>query len=388
VPEVASPTTSDPPMNEDGQVSIPRRGLLAAGLAAAVAGSLGVFSTVNAAADETPAPPAPAAAEEVRTPPPLLPWGEEPAPLKLGAPGASSATLAATGADAAPASADPTEDDPVVGYGTKGFASGKRMKRTDRTVVPPQPPSVLADPAPPNQGRTVRFHYAGAYQYAESEGSFAGLTIAKPYLHSNDYHTLAEIAVQSRDGDQKVEVGWTIDRSLNGDTDPHLFVYHWVDDEPTCYNGCGFVPWSDPEDPEKPNIKPGDTLPAGKNLRFGIKYWEGAWWLSYDSTYFGYFKDTEWDGRFTKAGLIQWFGEVASKSLAPCSYMGNGWDPKDPKEMEKAARFLNVALVNGPPAVLRPSSSSPDVPAVYNSVLAESAQTVLYGGDSADGCGR
>src|SRR4051812_23446774 len=50
-----SPPTSDPPMNEEGHVSTPRRGLLAAGLAAAVVGSLGVFSTMNAAADETPA---------------------------------------------------------------------------------------------------------------------------------------------------------------------------------------------------------------------------------------------------------------------------------------------------------------------------------------------
>jgi len=247
--------------------------------------------------------------------------------------------------------------------------------------VPPQPPAVLAadPPPPPNQGRTVKFHYAGAYQFAEADGSFAGLTIAKPYLHSNDYHTLAEIAVQSGDGDQKVEIGWTIDRALNGDTDPHLFVYHWVDDEPTCYNGCGFVPWTDPAKPGQPTVKPGDTLPAGKNLRFGIKFWEGAWWFSYDSVYFGYFEAKLWGGGFTEAGLTQWFGEVASKTTAPCSYMGNGYDP----DGEKAARFLNVAFVNGPDVVLKPSASSGEVSPVYSARVTESDKTVMYGGSGA-----
>ena len=41
-------------------MSIPRRGLLAAGLTAAVAASLGVFSTMSAGAEEAPAAPEPA----------------------------------------------------------------------------------------------------------------------------------------------------------------------------------------------------------------------------------------------------------------------------------------------------------------------------------------
>lgn len=50
--------------------------------------------------------------------------------------------------------------------------------------------------------------------------------------------------VQSEDGRHIVEVGWTVDRELNGDAQPHLFVYHWVDGQATCYNGCGFVQYS------------------------------------------------------------------------------------------------------------------------------------------------
>ena len=64
-------------------------------------------------------------------------------------------------------------------------------------------------------------------------------------MATGDFHSLAELAVLSSDGQQIVEVGWTVDRGLNGDDDPHLFVFHWVDGVGTCYNGCGFVPITD-----------------------------------------------------------------------------------------------------------------------------------------------
>src|SRR3954454_15507021 len=97
----ASPATFDPPMNEDGHVLKSRRGLLAAGLAVAVVGALGVASTLNAGAEEVPgadssAAPVAAAAPATSsddsddaatteatdapklTPPALLPWGARP----------------------------------------------------------------------------------------------------------------------------------------------------------------------------------------------------------------------------------------------------------------------------------------------------------------------
>ena len=86
----ASPATSDPPMNEDGHVLKSRRGLLAAGLAVAVVGALGVVSTLNAGAEEVPgdqdASQAPVAAttdateatDDALTPPATLPWGARP----------------------------------------------------------------------------------------------------------------------------------------------------------------------------------------------------------------------------------------------------------------------------------------------------------------------
>ena len=318
-------------MNEDGHVSIPRRGYIAAGLAAAVVGSLGVISTLTAGADEVSAAPAAvAAAPGAPLPPAELPWGEEPEPVKKGAPGATSATLAATGADIAPDDASGSLV-PEAEFSPKGYTSKKRTLRKSRTTVAPQPPlTQLA----PGQENNVKYHYATAYQYVQSEGSYANLVIGKPKLADDDYHTLAEIAVQTADTKQTVEVGWTVDRGVNGDEDPHLFVYHWVDGKETCYNACGFRQYSK-------SVIPGDTLPVGVSKRFGIQYYNGAWWIAYDSEWVGYFEDKLWNVPFTKSGLVQWFGEVASTSSKPCSAMGTGAEASS----TAAGRIGTIALL-------------------------------------------
>src|SRR3954468_13058386 len=71
VPEVASPTPGETTINEDGHVLKSRRGLLAAGLAVAVVGAIGVVSTVNAGADQI-----------------VSPLGASSAPVDADAPGA------------------------------------------------------------------------------------------------------------------------------------------------------------------------------------------------------------------------------------------------------------------------------------------------------------
>jgi hypothetical protein len=53
-------------------------------------------------------------------------------------------------------------------------------------------------------------------QAAETDGFYANLTIAKPKLEKGDYHTLAELSLQSADTTQIVEVGWNVDRAVNG----------------------------------------------------------------------------------------------------------------------------------------------------------------------------
>ncbi|GAA3955818.1 hypothetical protein GCM10022629_81370 [Amorphoplanes auranticolor] len=317
---------------------------------------MGTVWTLNASAEETPeaeapaavvasaaesAPPAggaPAAEETKLEPPKLLPWGTKPQRLKRGKAGASSKAVAAAGADAAPAdtsgSATPTPE-----YAPKGGqgANGKFLKSARTTVVPPTPPTAGTVEAAAAADRVVNFHYAVGAQVGETDGTWASLTIEKPKLVEGDYHTLAELAVRSADSQQTVEVGWTVDRSVNGDDDPHLFVFFWKDGVPQCYNACG---WTQIHK----TIKPGATLPVGTQKRFGIVHDGNAWWIAYNTEYLGYFHDSNWEGRFTRAGLSQWFGEVASPSLTPCTQMGNGKPASD----GDAARIGSINMTKGP----------------------------------------
>lgn len=319
-----------------------RRGLLAAGLAAAVVGSMGVVWTLNADAAETPeveapvavvAPVADADAEPLLTPPSLLPWGSKPAPLTRAKAGAGSEAIAAAGADAAPADASGSLV-PEPEFAPKG--------QMVEDIAPPAPPRVaeagVLKAAAADDGKPA-YNYAGALQKGETDGSWANLTIEKPKLVGGDYHSLAEIAVQTEFGEQAVEVGWTVDPGVNNkDVNPHLFVFYWKDHVAQCYNACGWVQYDK-------LVKPGATLPYPAQKRFGIQHSGGAWWIAYDSAWIGAFPDTNWEGRFTKGQRVQWFGEIASPpGTKPCSPMGSGLAATD----DNAARIGSITMTNGP----------------------------------------
>jgi hypothetical protein len=173
-------------------------------------------------------------------------------------------------------------------------------------------------------------------------GAQANLTVHRPTLAPNDAHTLAEIAVSSADHRQIAEVGWTVDRLVNGDADVHLFVYYWVNAEPTCYNSCGFV-----VDPAAA-YRPGDRLPVSDTpQKFAIVHRSApsaGWWVMAMGAWIGHFPDTLWSKAgvsYTEAGLVQWFGEVnTSDPDGPCSDMGNGL----PGSAPGAAAFTDIGL--------------------------------------------
>jgi hypothetical protein len=204
-------------------------------------------------------------------------------------------------------------------------------------------------------------------QQAEADGASASITIGKPKLGRADYHTLAELAVQSADGQQIVEIGWNVDRVVNGDDDPHLFVFHWVNRKPACYNGCGFVPYSK-------TVTAGATLTYDVTKKFGIQYFNGAWWVAYDSEWIGYYPEQLWNDqgiKFNRSGLVQIFGEVAAASESPCTEMGNGQTP----EKDTAARVGSVSYYDGPPAAMTIRTTTN----VY-AVNALSGRTFRFGG--------
>ncbi|HEX9999644.1 MAG TPA: neprosin family prolyl endopeptidase [Actinoplanes sp.] len=393
-----------------------RRGLLAAGLAVAVVGALGAASTLSAGAEQIPGAPdtsaavaaapdssavaaapdstaaapdssADAAAQESSTagqlaPPPVLPWGAQPSKIRNGKPGASSSALRAAGLAAALPDANGSTT-PQPKYGPKGRTSRTTFLKNERTnIAPPVPAPASSTTASSTTASSttassttlaaseVTYLYNVGSQAAATDGVYANMTISKPDLSTSDYHTLGELALQSADGRQIVEVGWNVDRVVNGDDDPHLFVYHWVNRTSSCYNSCGFVPYS-------LNVTAGSTLSYDVTKKFGIQYFQGAWWIAFDSEWIGFFPEALWNlsgVTFNRSGLVQVFGEVAATSSSPCTEMGNGETPDN----ESAARMASVTYLNGPTVSLNIRTTT----SVY-SVNALSGRTFRYGGPGA-----
>lgn len=197
--------------------------------------------------------------------------------------------------------------------------------------------AATGDPVPP-----TRFLYADANQLAAADGTFADVRVEQPVVGPQDFHSNAEVAAESADGRQVVEIGWIVDHDLNGDGQPHLFVFHWVNGVGACYNGCGWVPLA------RAPFVAGQALPVGATMRFEIQHVTGdtpGWQLGLDAIPIGEFPDSLWNDTYTRLGLAQWFGEVAaSASQPPCTAMGDGELASSPT----SAQFSGIGFVNGP----------------------------------------
>jgi hypothetical protein len=207
-----------------------------------------------------------------------------------------------------------------------GRASAEDARPVGRYAPKGRPPegmpawmaAAAAAPAGPLATDT-KYLYATTRTLTGAYTAGAGATILQgdPALGVGDAHSLAEIWVASEDRMQIVELGWTVDPLVNGDIQPRLFVFHWIDGNQTCYNGCGFRQVAATK-------RPGMRVIAGEAHRYEIKLVYFDWWVFYDGEAIGYFPHTEWGGRFLKAAQVLWYGEVAAATTTPCTQMGNG----------------------------------------------------------------
>ena len=301
--------------------------------------------------------------------------------------GSTSAELAASGASAA---RDDNDAQPTPEFGPKGLTSRNgaivEQETNAQPPVPPVPPGLAAEPVPGTNDDNVYFSYAVGRQNAVTTGVGASLVIGKPLVAREDWHSLAEIALQSADGLQTVEVGWTVDRSVNGDDQSHLFVFNWVDGAPRCYNACDFVP------AKGASITPGAVLPKGALKNFGIQHIGDGWWIGYESEWIGMFPDARWNVDFKQSGLVQFFGEVAASPPVPASTTDNPTTPKGCTQMgtgakpdtSAATRFSTIVYVDGPPISLTVKNIGKNVVDYATNKL--TSQTFRFGGPGPDPC--
>jgi hypothetical protein len=234
------------------------------------------------------------------------------------------------------------------------------------------------------------FCHAGAYQYPtdttgtpDADGAYMSTLVQSPWVNTSgthpDQHSLAELAVEAKGANGTmniIEIGWRVDPSdptFAGDQTPRLFVFHWIDGVPQCYDnengGCGFTPYG------SSGITPGMALASGTTQQFEIDYSGGDWWYGLNGTWFGYLRGTLWNNTFTKAELVQMFGEVASTKSIPCSNMGNGYLGSSPGSVA----VTNVGFFNSTDTVnLAPYN--PDDPTLYDSQVTTSYNSFRYGG--------
>jgi hypothetical protein len=208
---------------------------------------------------------------------------------------------------------------------------------------PSASPTPHVSPSHNRLGFTNTFVYAGALQQTPSEGASVKITQAQPEISPQDYHTLMEMAVMSADEKQVVEVGWRVDPTDSGDDKPHLFTFHWVDNQPTCYNSCDFVQVSN-------EVQPGMEVEPGIVGTYGIKHAVNQWQVWYNGEEVGYYPDNLWGDRYKIAGEVEVFGEIAEDGLTAeptCTDMGNGR-----LDGEDGATFTDFTLHN---AVSKPA---------------------------------
>lgn len=291
---------------------------------------------------------------------------------------AAAATLAPAAASATPAWSNPSHSDgqsvPHPSGQLVGLAGGTSTSGQHRARKAPPPAATLAAAA--GTGCTYRttsqyFCHAGVYQYVTADGAYMSTPVQSPVVAAADYHSLAELAVESSDGQQIIEIGWRVYRPQ--DQTPRLFIYHWVNGQGTCYNsGCGFVPSG------STTISPGMALtPSGTPVQFAIEYSSGNWWYGYNGSWFGYLPGSLWSGTYTKSGLVQVFGEVSTTTTRPCSDMGNG----NLGTSASAAAVTGIGYFNATTAV-SVARSTVDDPTLYDAQVS-SANSFRYGGPGA-----
>jgi hypothetical protein len=141
-----------------------------------------------------------------------------------------------------------------------------------------------------------------------------------------------------------VEFGW-INSAYFGSSEPTLFVYHFDDSEPTCYDGCGFVQISNTLGyvAGYPILGAATLFSLGSAHDYQI-YEDGTsgnWYLAIDGEVVGYFPASAWaQDDPTLLTLEEAGGEVASETTDPTAQttMGDG----NPGSSEQGAEWTGI----------------------------------------------
>lgn len=265
------------------------------------------------------------------------------------------------------------------------------------SIKPPPKPSALDKPAvaPPGQGLkgspsvtngvhtdtlgATNYTYAGATQTPATAptGVTALMKVDNPWLSvSYEYHTLAEEAITSVNGQQAAEIGWTRDPTTFGDDHVRLFAYSWKNGVPLGYN-TGFVNYASRVNTVGDDISSFvDTAPQ-IGWQFDVN---DNLWASFNNNFLGYYPASTWSGvtpAFTTASQVKFYGEIVGRA-SPCTDMGSNPAVLATSTSTGAAKFSSITYDNTATVSMTPFATNS---AWYSAVLMTgTVRSFYYGG--------
>jgi hypothetical protein len=219
------------------------------------------------------------------------------------------------------------------------------------------------------------YYYGSAAISLDADGAGMTESIERPHYVGSSGHTLNEISVQGGAMNGNIiELGWSVSTDQFHDPDPHLFIFHWINWVPTCYNTCAWNQVS-------ATYFPGMNLSAlvGQRVYVGYVHVNGAWWAWFNDQWLGYFLDSEWSGAYTRNSVSQHFGEVSTANgIPPQTAMGNGQFPSS----ASAASMSTLCSVDAAAWVCwyRDNQALGATRPAYYDILRTGFGAVLYGG--------
>jgi hypothetical protein len=226
----------------------------------------------------------------------------------------------------------------------------------------------------PTDPNPFGYFHAKSVQWSQVYGCDARLNIWDPKINipssPGDDHSISQLWLQNYQKPelQSIEAGWTVDKGLNGDEYPHLFIYYTTNGYSKDGNNIGGYNrlesgWVQYNPTIYPNIPLTSmiSVQGGKQYDLGVKYqlYEGNWWfgINYNESgpwiWIGYYPASLFNGGL--GNYVEWIsfgGEVYSALPNPCltqDQMGSG--------RQAAAGWTNAAYQRNLRIQLNPSGA-------------------------------
>ncbi|MET9023695.1 neprosin family prolyl endopeptidase [Actinopolymorpha sp. NPDC004070] len=179
------------------------------------------------------------------------------------------------------------------------------------------------DPHPPAIG--AEHKYAHAYQFVTNYGTEAYINTWKPYVQWSNEFSLGQLWTVRGSGAalQTLEVGAQTYKDLNGDWEPHLFIFYTTNAYSQSGDNLGGYNtdvrgWVQVGTSSFPGMRVAESIAGGDqyDLLIKVQLYQGNWWVRIGAEWMGYYPASLYSdtGLRTMADQVDWGGEIVDDS--------------------------------------------------------------------------